>query len=178
MKKIIDFWKALPTLGKVCLVIAFLALYSILFGMYEWHRGYRDCEKNMTVDTTEQKTVIKWDTTFVDKPVPVQQWLVRVEHDTVPVTHYDTVDNTAVIEIPITRKVYSDSLYRAVISGYKPSLDSIDIYQKTVTHTQTITKTVTDKRKWAIGLQGGYGYGLKSKDFQPFIGVGISYRIF
>lgn len=177
MKEIIEKLKGLPAMVWVIWGIIALLLYSLALGGCEYRRGWKEAIESLKTDTVEVEKV-KWDTIEIPQPVPVQQWLVRVEHDTVPVTHYDTVDNTAVVEVPITRKVYSDSLYRAVISGYKPSLDSIDIYQKTITHTQTITKTVTDKRKWAIGLQGGYGYGLKSKDFQPFIGVGISYRIF
>lgn len=38
----------------------------------------------------------------------------------------------AVAQLPREAKVYQDSTYRAVVSGYRPSLDTISIYQRTV----------------------------------------------
>lgn len=46
---------------------------------------------------------------------------------------------------------------------------------------EVITNTITRQekaKKWAIGLQAGYGYGINSKQFEPFIGIGVSYRLF
>lgn len=177
MKETIEKLKELPAMVWVIWGLIALLLYSLALGGCQYRRGWKEATESLKTDTVTVDK-IKWDTVEIPTPIPQYQYIVKHKTDTFPIIKHDTVDNTAVVEVPITRKVYSDSLYRAVISGYKPSLDSIDIYQKTITHTQTITKTVTDKRKWAIGLQGGYGYGLKSKDFQPFIGVGISYRIF
>ena len=71
---------------------------------------------------------------------------------------------------------YEDSLYRAWVSGYRPKLDSIEVYPKTIYQTVTndIYHAVKPKMKrWGLGLQAGYGYpgGL-------YVGVGISYNLF
>lgn len=80
-------------------------------------------------------------------------------------------------EVEITQKVYSDdSTYTAYVSGVNPNLDSIFVKQKEVTNSILETRTLQVKkfRRWNVGLIGGYGYGLKSKNLEPFIGVGIT----
>ena len=80
------------------------------------------------------------------------------------------------VEIPIVQKKYADSTYTAWVSGYKPSLDSIEVYRKTVVQRETITLRKISPR-WGIGVTGGYGYGTKNKVFEPFVGIGVYYRI-
>lgn len=70
---------------------------------------------------------------------------------------------------------YEDSLYRVWVSGYRPRLDSLQIFPKTVYRTVTndIYHTIVPKKKrWGLGLQVGYGYpgGL-------YLGVGMSYNL-
>ena len=81
-------------------------------------------------------------------------------------------DSTAV-EIPITQKRYEGEDYRAYVSGYEPRLDSIFVYARTTTIRERSTKP---PKKWCIGIQGGMGYGIKSKQVEPFVGIGISYN--
>ena len=81
------------------------------------------------------------------------------------------------VSLPITQKVYSDSLYTAYVSGYEQSLDSIKIRSPTVTHTIIKTNVVNRSRKLNIGITGGYGYGIFSNRFEPFVGIGITYNI-
>lgn len=72
---------------------------------------------------------------------------------------------------------YEDSLYRAWVSGYRPQLDSLQIFPRTVTNTVTNdiyhTVKVKDKRRWGLGVQAGYGY-----PGGVYVGVGISYNLF
>lgn len=85
----------------------------------------------------------------------------------------DERDSMAV-EIPITQKRYEGENYSAWVSGYEPSLDSIFVSQR------TDVVTIREKKppnKWHIGLLCGVGYTFKSKQFEPFIGVGLSYSI-
>ena len=73
--------------------------------------------------------------------------------------------------------MYSDdSTYTAYVSGVNPNLDSIFVKQKEVTHSILETRTLQVKkfRRWNVGLIGGYGYGFKSKNLEPFVGVGIT----
>lgn len=84
------------------------------------------------------------------------------------------------IEVPRTQKVYSDSSYTAYVSGYEPRLDSIFVRQKIIEHSIIETRTVPTKqfRRWNVGVIGGYGYGFKSKEFEPFVGFGLTISIF
>lgn len=78
------------------------------------------------------------------------------------------------VEIPITQKVYETDRYRAVVSGYKPSLDDIYIYQPT-----QIVQVKSKPKRWGIGIQVGYGVTVKgTPQFCPYIGVGVSYNLF
>ena len=96
--------------------------------------------------------------------------------------HIDTIlsHDTVLVDIPIEQKTYhKDSVYHIVISGYEPNLDSIYVFNKTITN--TITKTIT-KRKYSprinVGIQGGYGYGINSRQFEPYVGIGITWNVF
>ena len=76
------------------------------------------------------------------------------------------VDSVPVV-IPVERKEYRTEDYRAVISGYRPNLDLIEVFQK------TLTITVTPKpKRWGFGLQAGYGV-----PHGWYVGVGVSYDI-
>ena len=99
-------------------------------------------------------------------------YLPSIDTIRVPVPVHDTVGrvDTLWIELPRERVEVQDTLFTAWISGYQPQLDSIDIYQETI----TITKQLPAPR-WSIGIQGGVG--ITPKGMQPYLGVGISYRI-
>ena len=68
--------------------------------------------------------------------------------------------------------------YTDWVSGYRPQLDSIQIYQTTEYITKEI-KMVTKPKRWGIGLQAGYGVSLHNGQLfpSPYIGVGLSYSI-
>lgn len=85
----------------------------------------------------------------------------------------DERDSMAV-EIPITQKRYESDDYRAYVSGYEPRLDSIFVFPKT---TVIRERSYKPPNKWHIGITGGYGYGFKSKQAEPFIGIGVTYSI-
>lgn len=104
---------------------------------------------------TKVDTLLVTDTVRLEKPVPVRTW----HKDTLMVPVLDTIRVSDTIYITMEReyKVYEDSLYRAVVSGYRPSLDEIDIYrrEKIVTVTTTVVK---EQPKWGFGV--GIGPGL------------------
>ena len=98
---------------------------------------------------------------------------VRFDHwDTlyIPLYIVDTVRTDSVllpVPIPIERREYLTDDYHAVVSGYRPSLDVMEVFRKT----QTVTVTPKAKR-WGIGPQAGIGY--------PggwYVGVGVSYHV-
>ena len=119
------------------------------------------------------------DTVTVFQP----QFITRTEirRELVPITDTLRIRDTVYAALPIERKEYRDSNYRAVISGIRPELESITIHPETRIITQTVTKTITGKpARFGVGVQLGFGacYGLQSKqmDAGPYIGIGLSYN--
>ena len=111
-------------------------------------------------------TVVIRDTVRDTVPKYVKAYLDRWDTIYVPTDTIHSHDTVPVI-IPIEKKEYKTADYRAVVSGYKPSLDYMEVYRKT----QTVTLTPKPKR-WGIGLQAGISYPAGWH-----IGVGVSYDI-
>lgn len=88
-------------------------------------------------------TVFVHDTYFIEKPVFKERKVVDTLY--VPVPARDTVfrNDTTYVRLPRESKTYGDSRYTAVVSGYDPSLDRLDIY---VEHS-IVTERVTAKPK-------------------------------
>lgn len=87
-----------------------------------------------------------------------------------------SVVDSVEVRIPLVQKVYQGERYRAYVSGYNPVLDSLQLYDRTrVVH-------VTERKpmsRLGIGVQLGYGVGLSRRPYlMPYIGVGVSYRLF
>lgn len=127
---------------------------------------YRNCNREKEGNVLVIDTVIQIDT--VRDTVP-QTVLVRFDHwDTIYIPLLidgDTVDSVP-FTIPIEKKEYRTEDYHAIISGYKPKLELMEIFRRT----QIITLKTKSKR-WGLGLQAGYGAdGL-------YVGVGVSYNI-
>ena len=110
----------------IMLVAAVAFLIGARYGRVTAKPGHK-----LTVvwDTTE---VVRHDTIVKIKPVHVTSYI----HDTVR-THFTTIcHDTVTVDVPIERRVYQeDSLYRCVISGWRPSLDSLTVWPTTTTIT-------------------------------------------
>lgn len=125
------------------------------------------------------------------KPEP--QVIVRVDtctvYDTIvryrPVFRYsyirDTVrayfttvrHDTVLAAVPIERRVYAeDSLYRAVVSGWRPSLDSLTLYPKTTTITIR-EREVVPRSRWSVGATVGPSV-LASPSGKVHAGIGVT----
>lgn len=130
-------------------------------------------ESKKVCDTTKVTIVDSVKKSF---PVPVDSFVVRYIAKSLPIAR-DSVtkqlrSDSVKVLIPISQKVYEDTLYKAYVSGYEPKLDSITIKQRTT----YITHTIRDKEsRFRIGLQAGYG--LTPKGMMPYFGVGLSYRL-
>ena len=176
MKKI-DFALIGSVLGCVLLCVLFFTLGRC---------SVRVGEKVVT----ERKVYV--DTIPFYKPVPRDSAVIRFVTQTLPISKRhselgkDTVTDvlraevdkpdSVSVEIPIMQKSYETDRYRAYVSGFRPSLDSIFVYDRT----EVITNTITVNKKppaIQVGVIGGYGYGFTSRDFQPFVGIGLSWRL-
>lgn len=142
-------------------------LMSIMLNLYFIWRG----EPQPSV-VVERDTV--WRDTTIYKPVPVDSHktgeivYIRIPY---PVPQPgDTIHDSIDVPVPIEQKRYEDSLYTAWVSGYRPALDSIRLYQPTITITET--STIVEEPLITFGMQGGAGYGITTHRPDFYIGVG------
>lgn len=160
----------------ICVAVVALLLMS---GGYVI--GRRSCRSNFPeiggIGKTD--TLRIRDTVFNDRPVPVEvrvidTMLVAVT-DTVQVRVQDTV--RVMVQVPRETRVYEDSTFRAQVSGYRPSLDWIEVYPQTTVVTRTIF--ADSRKRWGIGLQAGCGAYFDGGDvsLSPYVGIGISWNI-
>lgn len=135
--------------------------------------------------TVRRDTIVQRDTIRVTMPAEVlTEYVEHVKEKPVIVRETEVVERDPQVvyvrgdsvEIPIVQKRYADTTYTAWVSGYKPSLDSIEVYRKTVVQRETITLRKKSLRL-GIGISCGYGYGTRNKGFEPFVGIGVFYRI-
>ena len=87
-------------------------------------------------------------------------------------------DSMAVVQ----REYSDDSTYTAYVSGllYQdwPKLDSITVRQRTITNTVTQTVTLMKRQsRFTLSAGIGYGYGIRYKGFEPYIGITLGYRL-
>lgn len=127
------------------------------------------------------ETVVRLDTLVVRDTV-LERHPVYVERrvtDTMLVAMTDTVrvSDTVYVRLPRERKVYADTNFTAWVSGFRPRLDSIEVYPVTRYITETVYRDT--RKRWGIGIQAGYGIGLDGGKVTgvPYIGIGISYDL-
>lgn len=141
----------------------FAALLAILAAI-----GWLRPRKAVPAETVRDTLIVR-DTLRDTVPRPV---LVCFDHwDTlrVAVRTVDTLRDSVYIPvpIPIERKEYRTDDYRAIVSGYRPRLDLMEVYRKT--RTVTVTK---EPKRWGIGPTAGFGI--------PggwYVGIGVSYDL-
>ena len=85
--------------------------------------------------------------------------------------------DTIAVPVPIERRVYADSNYRAVVSGWHPSLDSISVYPETRIITIERERVEKERSRWGLGIQAGAGLSANGVAV-PYVGVGIQYNLF
>lgn len=141
--------KALPWILSALLLIACVAAW------------FRPRNPEVRVET-KVKTVVRIDTLLISAPMPVFWQFIG---DTIH------IGDTVVLREQV---VYQDSLYKVWVSGYRPKLDRLEIYPRTIT--RTVTNDIyhpCKQKRWGIGLHAGYGYPMRG-----YVGVGISYNLF
>lgn len=163
--------------GKI-IISLLLAVGLFVLGMIVGNKhGKEDIEE-------VRDTITFVDTVKVEKPVPKDSVILKVKKVYMKVSAEPTLTenehliggnnmmDSVLVDVPIEQKVYEDSTYKAWVSGYLPSLDSINVYQRK----EIITITKFEKpKKWSIGIQGGIGAGREG--FTPYIGIGVQYNL-
>lgn len=145
-------------------LVALVIVLSFLFGR-------STVKKSTSLPRRDTVTVVHVDTVVMERAIPQTVFVDRVIKDTLFTT--DTVK--VEVLVPINNYIFSDSLYRAEISGYNVSLDRMEIFQKTTKKTVHIPFPVKNNKRWGLGISAGYA--VTPKGFQPYFGVGIQYNI-
>ncbi len=128
-----------------------LILAAFIFG---FHRGKKSAEKNFQ---SRSDTVVIYKPKLVDKPVLIETRQTDFFFASFPEEKVIYKTDSVQVEIPIEQKVYEDTTYRAVVSGFRPNLDSLLLKIPTTYITNTVTKEVPKFRKWSFGVQAGVG---------------------
>lgn len=117
-------------------------------------------------DTT---LVVTHDTIVRERPVFVTSYI----YDTIR-THFTTIErDTVLVDVPIERRVYAeDSLYRAVVSGWRPSLDTLVVWP-TVTTITIREKVKTPAPRLSFGVTAGPSV-LATPSGRVHAGVGVT----
>lgn len=129
-----------------------------------WFRPHEPLPAEIRTET-KVKTVVEVDTLLISPPMA-------------PLLVFRLTDTMRIGDTVVHREqaYYEDSLYRAWVSGYRPKLDSLQIFPRTIYQTVTndVYHTIASKKKrWGLGLQVGYGY-----PGGAYVGLGVNYDIF
>ena len=130
------------------------------------------CANKAATEPPLRDTIV--DTIKVVKPIAKDSLVTRykvVEVERVNIvdsvnTISEVVFDTVQVRLPIESKHYTSESYDAWVSGYEPNLDSIKVYNQVIKPKQS---------RWSIGLQGGVG--ITPRGVQPYVGVGIGYKL-
>lgn len=165
------------------------ALVGVLLclNVYQCHRGKQSLSLGVYTDT-----LTVYDTIPYYKPVPRDSVVLRFITEKLPASEpkmpetvpnlQDSVQNfgktvpedSVTVQIPITQKRYETDTYRAYVSGYRPTLDSLFIAQP-----RQVVQIKQKPKRWSVGIQAGYGVTLtQTPQFAPYIGIGVSYSLF
>lgn len=131
-----------------------------------WFRPHEPLPAEIRTET-KVNTVVKVETLLISPPMT-------------PLVVFRLTDTIRIGDTVVYREqaYYEDSLYRAWISGYRPKLDSLMVFPKTVYQTVTndIYHTIApNKKRWGLGLQAGCGFYPGQSGF--YVGVGVSYNL-
>lgn len=149
---------------QAILIILLTAIICSVIGFGYGRQG--TCGFTPVADTVRIR-----DTVRDSIPYPVIETVVQEIPELFPVyitLEGDTIQEPVYIPVPISQKEYQTENYRAWVSGYNPSLDSVWVYPEKI--------IIREKpRKWGIGVIAGYGIGRNG--LSPYVGVGGYWRV-
>ena len=102
----------------------------------------------------QRDTLVRVDTVKESYPVPVRDEIV----DTLRIVVRDTirVKDTLYVNVPLKKKLYASSEYYAEVSGYRPSLDYIEVYPKTKIVKEYVSQPTTNRSTLGFGIEPNY----------------------
>lgn len=149
-------------------VAVLLIAAASFFGGRKYEKRFKAPYNDFKRDTL---VITRIDTINAFYPVEIERkvvdtLLVQVAPDTI------RVRDTIYMQLPVEKVAYKDSNYFAVVSGYRPRLEQIEIYQRE--RIVTITERAP-ARRWGLGVTAGYG--VYPGGVTPYVGVGVTYNL-
>lgn len=117
--------------------------------------------------TTDTVTIVRVDT--------IRECFPHFVYEKVLDTIFIEKVSENVLKLPITQKYYNTDSYQAWVSGYKPSLDSINVFNKVVERTviHTIDRVVYPKSiDWYLNA----GSMFIDKKAAPYVGLNVKFK--
>ena len=165
-----------------------------LMGLMGFLGGWVATQGGKTTLHTDTIRVTVTDTVPFYQPVPKDSLVIRYVTKVLPVSSREDSEardtemvaiasqhtghgDSMSVEVPISQKKYETEQYRAYVSGFEPSLDSIFVYQKTVTERVAVTPQHTKQPRIGFGMVAGAGYGVINKQADVFVGGAVYIRI-
>lgn len=131
-------------------------------------------EKENKIEVIKRDTVIDWH--YSTDTV----WLAKTIYK--DIYHYDTIhiEDKVYIEDTLHNYNFDEPNYTLNINAVRLDNYKLDIHSRdTITLTETVYQTIYRQKRnnFTLGLSVGYGYGVKSRDLQPFVGITATYNI-
>ena len=135
--------------------VAGMLFFAGLVASYKFGQKSRVQGPSLPVNVKTDTLIVR-DTIRVEKPVFKVKYVDRVQ--LVPVTDTITRHDTLYMALDIERREYAGDDYRAVVSGWHPSLDEIEVYPKTLYLQTEVTQSPQKRRTRAgVGIAAGPG---------------------
>lgn len=117
----------------------------------------RGCFHADKTPIVQNDTIVYRDTIRESYPLEISKEVVKKEY--VVVRDTLRIKDTLYLSLPMERRVYGSDDFYAEVTGYKPSLDYIEVFPKT----RVVTERIVEKRKMnslSAGVELGYMNGL------------------
>lgn len=137
--------------------------------------------KETKTEVVKKDTVVTFKKDFDTVFVCETKYNDIYHYDTIHVTNKITNVEKVYIQDSIKNYTFNEKDYDLNINAVKLDNYKLDIHAKdTVKYTETVYQTINKpKKNWiTIGVNAGYGFGFKTKQLEPFIGLGINFNLF
>lgn len=160
--------------NNTVLILVAILIVSLLTNFYLYFLR-PPMEKETKVEIVKKDTIVNYvkefDTVYVAKTKYKD------------IYHYDTIhiEDKVYIQDTVHNYAFNEKEYDLDINAVRLENYKLDIHTKdTIKYTETVYQTIykPKKNRIAIGLQGGYGYGFKAKQLEPYVGLGITINLF
>lgn len=160
----------IPFLVGVALVACMLTTYQIGRGI-GYDKGFAE---GIVAIPPRTDTMWREKPVYIEKPVEVVKWKEKEKPVYIPVTDTIHHHDTTFLALPREFKQYKEETFEAQVSGIDPSLDWINVNQKTA----YIQNTITTRKRWSVGFSAGPGLFWDGREIKPGAGIvaGVQYN--